>query len=287
MSIKVSAYVWTHSKHRGTVKMLLLAMADFANDSGICWPSARALAERVNETERNVRLIIKRLVDDGDLLAIPGGGRGNTTHYAIAIGMSAGQKARLKSVLENTVSANTDTRKTVKSGDRNSEIWCQETVKSGDLSEAAFRASESAKPAEVARGIRHVDPSEDPEVSVRSMTEAPSASHTHTHPACQVYQELTGRAPNDDQAELIREQVSDLERWRKKIKKWLSHNYRADNVFGMLDWYNGKGHERANGASNGRSPPNARSPLPAEPRRRPTDALPPDEVARRLREHLQ
>lgn len=124
-------------------------------------------------------------------------------------------------------------------------------------------------------------------VSVRGMTEAAATPQPHTHPACQVYQELTGNAPNDDQAEMISEQVTDLKLWRQKIKKWLSHNYRADNVFGMLEWYNGKGQERVNGTSNGRSPPAARPPLPAESRRRPADALSPDEVARRLREHLQ
>lgn len=162
MSIKVTSYVWKHSKHRGTTKMLLLAMADFANDQGICWPSAATLAERINESERNTRRILADLVKAGDLLMVPGGGRGKTTHYAIALGMSPKQRDKINSVLQNTVSGNTDISETVTSDDGNSDIQGTETVTSGAQDEAPNSAPESAETAQNDEGIRHVDPSLDP-----------------------------------------------------------------------------------------------------------------------------
>jgi hypothetical protein len=39
MSIKVMSQVWEHSTRKGTRLLLLLALADFANDEGICYPA--------------------------------------------------------------------------------------------------------------------------------------------------------------------------------------------------------------------------------------------------------
>lgn len=67
------------------------------------------------------------------------------------------------------------------------------------------------------------------------------------HGACLIYQELTGRHPNRVQAAQIAEHISDIERWRAIVTKWLSSGYKTTNVEGMLDWY------RKNGSSNGRN----------------------------------
>jgi len=39
MSIEHMTLVWKHSKKGGTALLLLLAIADFANDDGVAWPS--------------------------------------------------------------------------------------------------------------------------------------------------------------------------------------------------------------------------------------------------------
>lgn len=163
MSFKVAAYVWKHSKHRGTSKLLLIALADFANDNGICWPSAATLAERINESERHTRALIKQLVDSGDLIAVAGGGRGKTTRYGIVVGMTDKQRAKLNSVLQNTVSENSDIEETVISGVENSVLQRTETVISGVADEVPFDAPERAKVAQNGGGIHHgsiIDPSE-------------------------------------------------------------------------------------------------------------------------------
>lgn len=180
MSIKVSTWVWEHAPHRGTQKLLLLALADFANDSGICWPSAASLAKRIGETERHTRQLIKALVDADDLLIVAGGGRGNTTRYAIAVGLTPKQREKLNNALQNTVSQNSDQEKTVISGDLNSVLQSQETVISGDLDEGTNSATGRGETDANDGGIRHVDPSVDPKIPAtrkKRVAAAPSTEH--------------------------------------------------------------------------------------------------------------
>lgn len=152
MSITVATRVWKNSRQRGTMKLLLLALAEFANNDGVCWPSVGKLANYINETERNTRLLIRRLINEGELVTVPGGGRGNTTRYGIAIGLTQRQLTQLNSDLQNTVYRNTDTdENSVENNTEteiNSEILCTETVKSGAGDEVPNSAPESAETAQ-------------------------------------------------------------------------------------------------------------------------------------------
>jgi hypothetical protein len=174
MSIKVSTWVWKHAKHRGTQKLLLLALADFANDSGVCWPSVGSLSDRIGEGERHVHRLIKELVASGDLLVVPGGGRGKTTRYGIAVGLNARQREKLNTVLQNSVSQNTvlenTDMETVTSEAGNSDIWGTETVTSEAEAEELNSAPEPAITARQVGGIHHgsvIDPS-DPQIATQS-----------------------------------------------------------------------------------------------------------------------
>lgn len=195
MSVIVTARVWKHSRHRGTIKLLLLALADFANDAGVCWPGAAKLAECINENERYTRLLIKKLIETEDLIAVPGGGRGHTTTYGVATGMSDRQRQHLNSVLQNTVTKNTDNEETVISGDENSVLPCQETVYYSSEGEAPNSAPQSVKQAQFSEVIRHVDPSVDPSIASRIASRAPP---TGDHPRLMAaYQEALGyKIPN-------------------------------------------------------------------------------------------
>lgn len=163
MSVKVSAWVWKHAsdpkRHRGTVKMLLLALAEHANDSGICWPSAATLAEKINETERHTRRLIKELVEAGDLMTAPGGGRGHTTRYGIAVGLTPRQREKLNNALQNTVSQNSVYENTdTENSDISAQKQCPtgtETVTSGHAAEGTNSAPERAETPQNARDNRH------------------------------------------------------------------------------------------------------------------------------------
>lgn len=48
-------------------KIVLLALADCANDEGHCWPSVRSLMAKCSKSDRTIQAAIKRLVDAGHL----------------------------------------------------------------------------------------------------------------------------------------------------------------------------------------------------------------------------
>jgi hypothetical protein len=66
--------VWSYSKAAGTDLLVLLALADMANDDGECWPSMTTIAKRSRLAERNARLRIRALEEIGEVLVIYGGG---------------------------------------------------------------------------------------------------------------------------------------------------------------------------------------------------------------------
>lgn len=68
MSVKVMAWVWTHSRSRSTARLTLLAIADCANDAGAeAYPSTATLARKAGLSERGVRAAVTNLVTLGEL----------------------------------------------------------------------------------------------------------------------------------------------------------------------------------------------------------------------------
>lgn len=69
-----------------TDKLVLLALADWSNDDGICWPSNAQLCRKSGLSERAVRQCIGRLKDAGHLTRdeVPGKGVTYTVHLGRA-----------------------------------------------------------------------------------------------------------------------------------------------------------------------------------------------------------
>jgi hypothetical protein len=63
--------------------LILLALADWANDDGYCWPTVSVLAAKARLSERAVRQILGRLKATGRIRRIPGGGRGRGNRYQV------------------------------------------------------------------------------------------------------------------------------------------------------------------------------------------------------------
>lgn len=57
-------------------KIILLSLADNANDDGLCWPSIATIAKRCSKSERTVQGVIKQLVNEGHLTRHEVHGRG-------------------------------------------------------------------------------------------------------------------------------------------------------------------------------------------------------------------
>lgn len=67
MSVHVSSWVWKHSRASGNDLLVMVALADIANDEGMCWPSVKFVATRCKISTDTVRRIVHRLRDDGEI----------------------------------------------------------------------------------------------------------------------------------------------------------------------------------------------------------------------------
>lgn len=68
MSTVALSYVWKHCRYKGGAKVVLLALADNANDEGVAWPSVETLSEKAELTRRQTQRILDRLEADGVLI---------------------------------------------------------------------------------------------------------------------------------------------------------------------------------------------------------------------------
>src|SRR5262245_44467095 len=86
MSIKVMARVWEYSQQEGGGLLVMLALADFANDAGECWPSIPILARKARLTERQTRRLLNNLEEVGEIRRRKSnGGRNRRNHYYITL----------------------------------------------------------------------------------------------------------------------------------------------------------------------------------------------------------
>ncbi|MFJ5151423.1 helix-turn-helix domain-containing protein [Streptomyces sp. NPDC088353] len=83
MSFKVTNWVWARSESRNGARLVMLALADRADDNGCAWPSIDDLAERTKLSPRAVQKAINTLVDSGELEVENGGGRHRSNRYRI------------------------------------------------------------------------------------------------------------------------------------------------------------------------------------------------------------
>jgi hypothetical protein len=86
MSYKITDRIWKDSESKGISRLVLLALAKFANDDGIAWPSQETLRDLSRCSLRSVRDAIRSLVESGELEiveqggAIPGKGHSSTVY---------------------------------------------------------------------------------------------------------------------------------------------------------------------------------------------------------------
>lgn len=83
MSIKVMTRVWEESPSKGSDLLLLLAIADFADDTGVAWPKTETLAQKIRMSERQVQRIIRNLVDSGQIIVHKNAGPRGANKYQI------------------------------------------------------------------------------------------------------------------------------------------------------------------------------------------------------------
>ncbi|MBB5709318.1 helix-turn-helix domain-containing protein [Sphingomonas xinjiangensis] len=91
MSIRLMTAAWS-LKLSSTDKLVLLALADWSNDDGLCWPSMAQLADKSGLTDRAIRTSVGRLVLAGHLTRNEVAGKG--VRYTVHPGTSCPPEAR-------------------------------------------------------------------------------------------------------------------------------------------------------------------------------------------------
>lgn len=71
MSIKIMSHIWEHAEQAGTALLMLLALADNANEDGICWPGISYLARKTRMSERQAQRLIKKLAAEKAIIIRP------------------------------------------------------------------------------------------------------------------------------------------------------------------------------------------------------------------------
>jgi Helix-turn-helix domain len=85
MSVRTMARVWADSRHGGPHLLMLLSIADFADDDGNAYPSVQTLATKCRMKARNARLVLAALRESGELQVRTNGGPAGANRYRITM----------------------------------------------------------------------------------------------------------------------------------------------------------------------------------------------------------
>jgi len=79
------ARVWELSRHSGTHLLMMLAIADFADDDGNAYPAVATLATKCRMKERNARYLLQELAASGELAVKRNKGPMGVNRYRIVL----------------------------------------------------------------------------------------------------------------------------------------------------------------------------------------------------------
>lgn len=96
--------VWEESHQAGGALLVLLAIADFADDEGLAFPSIRTLARKARLSERQTQRVIAQLVSAGELNVKPGCGRQGSHLFRVAIGAAEAASSSRQDVTRDRMS---------------------------------------------------------------------------------------------------------------------------------------------------------------------------------------
>ncbi len=252
MSVEIMARVWNESVHTGTALLMLLAIADHANNDGVCWPSISKLAEKARVKPRQASNLIALLRDSGELSVSTGKGRNNTSIYVVTIG----EKGATERVIQRA--------QNMQSSAQNMQSSAQ-NMQSSVIKHATAIAYEPLEPS--------IEPSLEPSGRAAALPPAPpvtppppaptSKTPTATQsvafalegeplpssraqtplslsklPAVVAYRDVfLAYPPKSQMVQMQAHGIEDMERWRMVLGAWCRCGYSPRNIGGMLDWY--------------------------------------------------
>lgn len=94
MAVRVLSLVWDAYPGSGSALLALLALADWSDDNGRCYPSMSAIARKTRLSRSQAQRVVHRLIIDGYLLVTAnalGGSPTQTRNYRIALDRLTGR----------------------------------------------------------------------------------------------------------------------------------------------------------------------------------------------------
>lgn len=77
------AAVWDRTDLDSSERLVMLSLADHADDQGRCYPSIRRLCERTSMSDRGVQKVLQRLSERGFIKVQPNAGQGGANLYRV------------------------------------------------------------------------------------------------------------------------------------------------------------------------------------------------------------
>jgi hypothetical protein len=93
MSVRVLSKVWDGYPGGGTELLALLALADWSDDEGRCFPSIKSIAKKIRLKERQVQRTVNQLISEGFVRVLSnkfGGAPGSSRRYQIVLSSLTG-----------------------------------------------------------------------------------------------------------------------------------------------------------------------------------------------------
>jgi hypothetical protein len=93
MSIRVMSMVWESYPGGGSELLALLALADWSDDSGRCYPSMASISKKIRLQQRQAKRIVHQLIEDGFVQVVGnefGGAPGASRQYRLILSRLTG-----------------------------------------------------------------------------------------------------------------------------------------------------------------------------------------------------
>lgn len=209
MSIKLMTRVWEHGPDDRTETMVLLALADRANDDGTsCFPSVAEVSQRSRLSRRGTQKVIRRLEEKGYLTVDENSGPGGTNNYQL-------HPAQLEGRTEFAGEGEHDSP----GGEAHSP--------GGEPDDARGRST-------FARNRQ------EPSVNHQSNRDAPAreeGSHQGNRTALSIHQEWFPNVSLSIGQKEILKQIDDLDTWADVVEWWCGNGYKGRSISRMKQKY--------------------------------------------------
>ncbi len=232
MSVKMMHIVWEHAPYAEGSLLVLLALADWANDEGESWPAMGTLAAKARLGERQAQRVLRGFEKDGIVTVRRGGGRSKQNVYRINTDILTGFPAALGKV--------------------------SPASRKGDIGDAKRVTPTSPDPS--------IDPSEEPSgdpsvgaaapMDNKKKRPKPYPPRSEWPKAIAIYFAVTGRAPLRQVWPLIEQRIGatpDVAKLKECYVQWIDRGFKEFNN-GWLDWYQDGIPARLNGHAKKAAP---------------------------------